>query len=430
VYNLYFVACNDTIHVHQPTFPDQSLSDEPPVLHPPTTSPGLNGYIDDRSPHSINRLHVAFLGREEIVLVACDDGDVIGYRVQEIQRAVEKHNHSKMNQDSPVEDIDNLVRVFLHRNVGQSAWGLAVHREARIIAISANTRQVTVIAYALVGSPDENIDIETPDFPYPRRRDHTLTCTAGSNIPSVSFDNTGCDPAGKWMFSSSIDGKSLLWNLHTVNSKASPARAIELGYCDRHLHATQGAVCICPDSSMVPHAVWATMLVDPQSFRQSYDVREAWGSHPKQHSRRFQVLSSLKRRRDAASNATDEQTDSDASHAEEFALTASENEGEMEIHSDEDMPIADETEPEDSQPTTHQNTANDSLFVPDNATAPPDLPHPDTGSSSSENSDESSDEYTMLMGQPHRSTNNVKEYYCDIKTRDDFPVLVSPQSEP
>jgi hypothetical protein len=27
--------------------------------------------------------------------------------------------------------------VFLHRNVGASAWGLAVHREARIIAISA-----------------------------------------------------------------------------------------------------------------------------------------------------------------------------------------------------------------------------------------------------------------------------------------------------
>jgi hypothetical protein len=411
--------------VYQPNFPDQSLSDDPLVLHPPTTSPGLNGYIDDGSPHSINRLHAAFLGREEIVLVACDDGDVIGYRVQEIQRAIERHNHSKLDQDSPVEDIDSHVRVFLHRNVGRSAWGLAVHREARIIAVSANTREVTVIAYALVGSPDANIDIETPDFPCPRRRDHTLTCTAGSNIPSVSFDNTGCDPTGKWMFSSSIDGKSLLWNLHTVQSKASPVRAIELGYCDRHLQ-----ICICPDSSMVPHAVWATMLLDPQSFRQSYDVREAWGGHPKQRSRRFQVLSSPRRRRDAVSNATDEQTDGDTNHGEELPSTASDNEGAMEFDSDEDMSVADETESQDNQPTTHENTANDSLFVPDDEMASPDSPHPDAGSSSSETSDGSPYEYAVLIEQPPRSTNNVKEYYCNIKTRDDFSVPVSPNSSP
>jgi hypothetical protein len=395
--------------------------DEPLVLYPPTTSTGLNGYIDNHSPHSINRLHVDFLGREEIVLVACDDGDVIGYRVQEIQLAVERQQQLKDDPISHVENVSSQVRTFLHRNVGQSAWGLAVHREARMIAISANTRQVTVIAYALVGSPDVDTDAEATDFPYPRRRDHTFICTAGSNIPSVSFDNTGGDPAGKWMFSSSIDGKSLFWDLSKIESSASPAREIQLGYCDRHHHATHGPVCICLDSSMVPHAVWATMLADPQSFRQSYDIREAWGSRPKQLSRRFQVLSYSKRRRDIASSAIDEQVDSDISDGNSSA--ASEEGGEMEMQSDEDIQIDEDNDIQDAQPTTEEDTANYNLSA---AETDADSPHSDSISiSESSSEEEDTYEYAVVMGQPPRPANSAREYYCDTKTSDDFSVPVS-----
>jgi hypothetical protein len=137
LYNLYFLACSDEIHVHQPSFPDQNPGSEPElILHPPVsaqTGPG----IDSHHPHSITRILVNYLGNEEILLLTCDDGDVVGYRTAEIQRALER----TANTLEPANEDD--VHVFLHRNVGASAWGLAVHREARIIAI----RQVSVIQW-------------------------------------------------------------------------------------------------------------------------------------------------------------------------------------------------------------------------------------------------------------------------------------------
>ncbi|EMD87369.1 hypothetical protein COCC4DRAFT_118086, partial [Bipolaris maydis ATCC 48331] len=143
-HNLYFLAATDTLHVYQPSFPDQNLTKEPDlVLHPPKTGHRGQG-IDPWEPHSINRVLVEYLGNEEVLLVTCDDGDVTGYRTEAIYRALQRRS----NQDESASKDD--VHIFLHRNVGASAWGLAVHREARIIAISANTYQITVIAYALV----------------------------------------------------------------------------------------------------------------------------------------------------------------------------------------------------------------------------------------------------------------------------------------
>jgi hypothetical protein len=130
-YNLYFLASVDTICVYSPSFPDQNLSSEAElVLHPPKTGIISQG-IDPSNPHSITRILVDYLGNEEILLLTCDDGDVIGYRTQEIHRELQRRTnlHETANNDN--------VHVFLHRNVGASAWGLAVHREARIIAISA-----------------------------------------------------------------------------------------------------------------------------------------------------------------------------------------------------------------------------------------------------------------------------------------------------
>ena len=64
-------------------------------------------------------------------MLACDDGDVIMYRTREIHRALER----RTNVQEPADE--DGVHVFLHCNVGRSAWGLAVQRKTRMIAISA-----------------------------------------------------------------------------------------------------------------------------------------------------------------------------------------------------------------------------------------------------------------------------------------------------
>ncbi|KAF2711120.1 hypothetical protein K504DRAFT_404323 [Pleomassaria siparia CBS 279.74] len=275
VHNLYFVACVDTIHIYQPTFPNQTISDDPFILFPPVSSPNLHGHIDDDSPHSINRLHVDFFGREEILLVACDDGDVVGYRVQKIQDVVERRVNLSKRGQGPLED-DVQIPTFFHRNVGRSAWGLAVHREARMIAISANTRLVTVIAFALTEPTDSDSSSsavrnhgDTRGFPYSRERDHTIVLRAQSNIPSVAFDNSSLDLSGNWLFGSSIDGKAMIWDLFS-QQYTYPVREISVGFCagDRSFNRSSGIVtCNCPEHRGLPHAAWAMLPLDPRSFR-------------------------------------------------------------------------------------------------------------------------------------------------------------------
>ncbi|KAJ4989000.1 hypothetical protein SVAN01_05438 [Stagonosporopsis vannaccii] len=280
-HNFYFVACNDTIHVYQPRFPDQSIPGEPElVLHPPTSSPNLRYGIDPEDPHSITRLHVDYLGQDEIILVTCDDGDVIGYRTDEIQRVFDKQREALDDQDGL--RIEESVRTFLHRNVGASAWGLAIHREARMIAISANTEKVTVIAYALAQLDNESdntslssgsglddcSDEENPaDFPSPRRQDHVIVLSASHNVPSVSFNNSGDDPSGRWLSSCSIVGETLIWDLH---NPTKPVRTIRLGFCASTKDPTKApklrpGTCACLRPSTVPHAMWSTMFLDANS---------------------------------------------------------------------------------------------------------------------------------------------------------------------
>ncbi|EDU46468.1 conserved hypothetical protein [Pyrenophora tritici-repentis Pt-1C-BFP] len=191
-YNIYLVASNDVIHVYQPSFPDQSLSEPELVIHPPSTGQTGPGIFADNH-RSINRILVDYLGNEEILLLARDDGDVVGYRTEEIHRALER----RTTKDEPASEDD--IHCFLLRNVGASAWGLAVHREARIIAISANTHCITVIAYALA----------LRDADPTRETENVFTLQARGNIPSITFN----DESGNFLLSCSIDGETILWNL-------------------------------------------------------------------------------------------------------------------------------------------------------------------------------------------------------------------------
>ncbi|KAF2268976.1 hypothetical protein CC78DRAFT_575524 [Lojkania enalia] len=378
VYNLYFVAYSDIIHVYQPSFPDQRLLDRPALtLHPPVSSPDLDYVLDPECPHSINRLHLDFLGRDEILLAACDDGDVIGYSVPQIQRVIENRSLAKEDKNSSHE---NRVRVFLHRNVGQSVWGLAIHREARLIAMSANTHKVTVIAYALANPPAgssnsaESIsdgpinssDDSENDFPHPRRKDHILTLTANHNIPTVSFDNNGTDPGGRWLYSSSIGGKTHLWDLHNPQKAA---RTLQMGRCSSVTDPNKcpTALCRCRDRARLPHAAWNALFIDPRSCRKSYSHEEAFGIVPTERAPCFWDISESKSK---SWRPSSDETHFDQANEEDEGMSLDTDEEEYQEEHEESM----STIQDDHEPSEHSDQEElepqpppspQTLFVPE-----------------------------------------------------------------
>lgn len=76
----------DEIYVYEPCGQSEHIDKPALILKLPVSRPGLRGHIDPRHPHGVNHLILDRLGHEEIVLVACDDGDVMAYYVSDIQR--------------------------------------------------------------------------------------------------------------------------------------------------------------------------------------------------------------------------------------------------------------------------------------------------------------------------------------------------------
>ena len=78
------------------------------------------GYIDEQHPHAINSLTVGELGSEEVLVSAHDDGNVCVWYTRD------------------------LTRIALRFSVGKSAWGVALHKARRLLAVSANSHVITV----------------------------------------------------------------------------------------------------------------------------------------------------------------------------------------------------------------------------------------------------------------------------------------------
>jgi hypothetical protein len=145
-HNLFFLAAGEEVLVYEPQFPHQHLRASPLLtIHLPVSRGGLRGYINPLAPHCVNTLLVGYLGSDEILLTASDDGDVIGYSTSTIRSTIELQVGSLALGDS----AQTQPRPFFIRNFRKSAWGLAIHAQARKIAVSANTHEVTVIAFAL-----------------------------------------------------------------------------------------------------------------------------------------------------------------------------------------------------------------------------------------------------------------------------------------
>lgn len=209
--------------------------------------PAAPGYISTRNPHSINRILVDDLGRDEILLLATDSGNVTAYRTQHVLKAIQNAKAERQNAEEAGRNPgprDTEVEVFFSEFVGLSAWGLAIHKYARLIAVGANTSEITVFAFALVdestSSRDDGEDpldlgedlnlqsqewmtIQTPeDFEElsalmpDRHRSRNLRLILGghfTNIPNISFLNSDLDLEGNWLVSADIDNRLLVWNI-------------------------------------------------------------------------------------------------------------------------------------------------------------------------------------------------------------------------
>ena len=200
------------------------------------------------------------LGNQETLLIACDDGDVAAISIRQVHQAALRNNTNHLDENVTwVKDL----RPFFIRNVGASAWGLAIHKEARLLAVSANTHDITIFAFALQASKsnscsdseegtfqdcmDDSMDdadwspydadrvIYEPDWkmynatcetrdpdwnpfrdtsaPAPERSENLQIILRGhaTNIPSVAFCNTSADTQGMYLVSADISGRNIVW---------------------------------------------------------------------------------------------------------------------------------------------------------------------------------------------------------------------------
>ena len=166
-------------------------------------STALDGQIDRRHPHAINSLTIGDLGVEEVLVSAHDDGDVCVWYTRD------------------------LTRIALRRNVGASAWGVALHKGKRLLAVSANSHLIQVFHLG-IGSEEHRVEgerraapndvemggnetiNERPDEPQWSSNMVKILKGHGHNIPSISFLD---DASGNWLVGTSIDGMVIVWDI-------------------------------------------------------------------------------------------------------------------------------------------------------------------------------------------------------------------------
>ena len=235
------------IHVYTPSFPEQIITTKPELIITLGRSrPGLTGYLDMSRPHAVNHLIVGDIGDEEVVVVACDDGDVISYTVRSISLAIDEkaetvfgHEPSRKqgitstgltgwtNMILPVVGPNEclgcrILAPWFHENVGASAWGLATHKQAMLLAVSSNSKDVHVFAPSLA-VPKTNPGPQTLQRFTPWRngsaiRDRTVGRIVtlqghAANIPNIAFCDNTLDLGGMYLTSTDIDGHTIIWDI-------------------------------------------------------------------------------------------------------------------------------------------------------------------------------------------------------------------------
>lgn len=197
-------------------------------------NPNARGYLSRIvMRHAINHIIVDELGDDEVLLLATDSGNVCGYRVDSFYQSIERARAA--GETLPVQEPH--IEPFLCEHVGASAWGLAVHKLARLVAVSCNACTINVFAFALVDSRDQGRKSDDTDHCYTQewvtidtlddlryfRNDGMLSSRSHNlrliyqghrhNIPSVSFFNYDLVSDGAWMVSVDIENRVIFWNI-------------------------------------------------------------------------------------------------------------------------------------------------------------------------------------------------------------------------
>jgi len=85
------------------------------ILEPPRSRQATDGYINPEVPHAINHMRVGNLGDLEILLFACDDGDVLAYYthllVHETRLLQPDVSNSKIFSVKPYVSVSCMVMV-------------------------------------------------------------------------------------------------------------------------------------------------------------------------------------------------------------------------------------------------------------------------------------------------------------------------------
>lgn len=245
--NLFFIASDDCIAVYQPEFPFQTLRRQPSLLiKPELANRHALGYLSQHGSaqdHSINHLMVGDLGSQEILLFVTDSGNVEAYYTSAVMEAIRRAPGQYC--EGSTSDVLGLRPFFSHW-VRQSAWGIDIHKEGRMIAVSANvpngaqpgnsedsSATITVFAFALNASPSSQAESTAPDpdspedvewtiwnpklhFGEPKRtRNYKIILAGwdghGNNIPNICFANTSDDDSDVWLMSTDITGEMKSW---------------------------------------------------------------------------------------------------------------------------------------------------------------------------------------------------------------------------
>lgn len=260
--NLLFVASFDQIYIYKPQFPSQTVSGDPElILNVSKSHRGLRGHIDPSKPHAVNQLVIGDLGNEEIILIVCDDGDVAIYTTRSICKAIKQD--AAQDRDRPKSPIE-IETLFL-KNIGISAWGVAIHKAARMIAVSSNLHQISVFAFALKrdSSPDsassehskflendyfgtydnfwERVDTSTYSSLHRNSRNVELVLKGHeANIPNIAFCNSKADPIGQYLVSTDITGSMFVWDIwqRKVIADVSPTWSKKACECGTRFRAS------------------------------------------------------------------------------------------------------------------------------------------------------------------------------------------------
>lgn len=263
--NLYFVAYGSDIYVYVPQYPTQALPHAPALIVPSQPSrPGLRGTLDPRHPHYINAIVVERLGNEEVVAAVRDDGDVSVWLVRHVMHAVAR----RAEVGSSLSPVAEEVKATFQANVGQSAWGLAIHAEARLIAVSANTHRISLFRFGLARESRTNREVTSNvDAASSTCQDRTVDVTlevfnGSSNIPHVAFCNTGDDPQGRWLLTTDIGGNCRAIDLDVMQTYQTFRFAPVSNYLESHDRFNAG---------------WGIFFLDRRSFIPEDSMNAALG---------------------------------------------------------------------------------------------------------------------------------------------------------